>query len=242
MSTLCEYCRGMPFYLVTCPTATELREVRHAQRNGLPNFRDLHFGKSLTTSYEIEAQEANVSLGPIGRILRYDGPCELCHLFRDIINQRGARYMYNTPIPDNDDNILIEATFDRQYYAYISESMRDYGSSSPDGLRILRRLSLRVVYAKDTMVNGRELADGHLLAFYSKVLQACHPDDFSATINPQATMQIEHGVDSLRMLFRGRKRPALVDLDLLREWMRVCEADHDITCCPDEDLLINTNQ
>ena len=150
--------------------------------------------------------------------------------------------MYDAPIPDNDDNILIEATFDRQYYAFITESMRDYGSSSLDGLRILRRLSLRVHYAKDTMVNGREWPNAYPLSFYNKVLQACHPDDFLATKNPQAALQTEHEVDSLKMLFRGRKRPALIDPDLLREWMRVCEADHDITCYPDEDLSINTNQ
>lgn len=228
--------------MLTCPTAAELREVRHAQRNRLSTFRSLHFGKGLSTDFSNKAQEASVPLGPISRILRYDGPCELCHLFRNIINQRGARYMYNKLIPENDDNILIEATFDRQYYAYISESMRDYGSSSPDGLRILRRLSLRVIYAKDTTVNGRELTDWQTLAFYSKVLQPCHPDDFAATIHPRATVQTENEVNSSKMLFRGRKRPALIDPDLLREWMRICETDHDITCCPDEDLSINTSQ
>lgn len=100
MSTLCEYCREIPFSLLACPTAAELCEARHAQRNRLPTSRSLHFGKSLSTGSDNKAhdQEASVPLGPISRILRYDGQCELCHLFRNIINQRESLYLHGTPI------------------------------------------------------------------------------------------------------------------------------------------------
>ena len=239
MGNLCEYCRQIPFSTLRCPTAVEIREVRHAQRNRLPSFRSLHFRSSLTKGPDYKSTETSVPLGPIARILRYVGPCELCHLFGTIIKQRGTRYLYDRHMPEDDDNLWIEAAIDREYYAYISESIRDTGSSSPDGLTILRRLSLRVLYRKDTVVDGVLIENWKSLAFYNKVLQICHPDDFSPSSHPQAMIQAEHESISSRMLFRGRMRLVVVDLDLLRQGMRICETDHDITCCSDEEFSIN---
>jgi len=239
MSNLCDFCRQIPFYSLRSPTSAEIREVRHAQRNRLPSFRSLHFRSSHTKGPTTKSTESSIPLGPIARILHYVGPCELCHLFGTIIKQRGVRYLHDKPIPEDDDNILIEAAIDKEYYAYVSESIRDIGFSSPDGLTILRRLSLRVTYKKDTVVDGMLLENWKTLAFYNKVLQICHPDDFAPSNHPQAMIQTEHESNSPRMLFRGRMRPDVVDLDLLRQWMRICETDHNITCCPDEEFSIN---
>jgi len=104
-------------------------------------------------------------------------------------------------MPEDDDNLWIEAAIDKEYYAYISESTRDTGSSSPDGLTILRRLSLRVLYKKDTVVDGVLIENWKSLTFCNKVLQICHPDDFAPSSHPQAMIQAEHESISSRMLF-----------------------------------------
>lgn len=181
--------------------------------------------------------------GPVWRILRYDGPCQLCCLFRSIIERRGAKYFYGQSFPDNDDDIRFFVRIDREFYAWISESIQDYGGNSPEALRVLRRLSLDVRNSKGTTLNGRRLRAWYPLAVYRNVVQACHPDEFaSAGAYPPNTAAADQGINQPKMLFRGRKRPALVEPALLRRWMRICQADHDNTCDFEDNTWGNNSQ
>jgi hypothetical protein len=152
-----------------------------------------------------------VYLGLLSRIRQDSSTCDLCALFIHIISRQGG--VYNTDQTLNAENIFFRADPDLSYYGRISDARKPGGATW-----IPRRLSLTAHSAEDP---------DSVIAYFDHVLQACEietalsiPRENDNHIKkPERTMQ-----------FGGRRRRNLVDIELIKRWMRICEEEHSLSC------------
>lgn len=152
-----------------------------------------------------------VDLGSLGRIQRDSSHCRLCRIFNDVIQSQGAVYVHDKPIPtDNRAAFYV----DTKYYGFITVSPLDGEGTSTECYYYVRRLSLKGVL-KNAETGEEEFRHG--FAFFSNILQVYQPD---------ADLVPEHQ----KILFGGRIRPEIIDFDLLRQWITICDTQHEVTC------------
>ncbi|KAK0718675.1 hypothetical protein B0T26DRAFT_713904 [Lasiosphaeria miniovina] len=108
------------------------------------------------------------------------------------------------------------------------------GASGDLALLSVRRLALMVCVAADTEIDGVIWRPHDTLACYTNIVQPCHFDDFVQAPGPGSTTGPEEQRQP-RLLFSARKRPETVNIQLLLEWMNICQRDYDLSCSVEED-------
>lgn len=252
-SRLCEYCVQIPFACLAMPTASEIRKARAAIKEGktrpirLPYREELSTTTTSTTTsktdagaddFDVDRADRTVDLGTLGRI-RESGlhDCALCHLILGVVERQGRRYLNDWTIPENDENVHFRAG--TPHYGTIWETIT---GARQELFFIIQRLELSVHFMEDTDVDGTMIPAGYPLALYSAVAQACNLDgEFG--IGPAAAEK-KHGkgeeeedvaegwenIDDGRMLFCARKRPDVIDFDLVKSWINLCRTEHGNIC------------
>lgn len=233
---LCEYCVQIPFYCLAMPTASEIRKARAANKARkrrsirLP-YRDEDMALTAADKdFDADRPDRSVDLGTLGRIresARYD--CALCHLLLGVVERQGRRYLNDWTIPEDDDNVRFRAG--TPHYGTIWETIT---GAREELYFVIQRLELTVGFVDDTEVeDGTVIPGGYPLAVYSAVAQACHLDgEFGIGAGGKVKGEEE---EEERMLFCARKRPDVVDFDLVKSWIRLCQAEHGNICHADNE-------
>ena len=63
---------------------------------------------------------------------------------------------------------------------------------------------------------------------WTHAFQACNVGALSMAVDAQNRFEYPRPIDA--MVFGGRRRPLLLDLDWVKEWMRICKSDHAGAC------------
>ncbi len=144
------------------------------------------------------------SLGSLSRILSESQRCALCRLFGQIITRETGYSVSGVPSEQ------IQCRADTNYYAVFRNP------SDESKFYWLRRMSIlaRAEESKPTF-------DVHF------AFQAC--DAGAASLWSEGTgFDPDPKID--RMLFGGRKRPLLLNLQWVRRWLHICDESHGVTC------------
>ena len=122
--------------------------------------------------------------------------------------------MFNFDETLDDENVVFWADPDVSYYGNITDPRKD------DYTRfVIRRLSLTAHLIHDP---------GLSIACFDHVLQACSVGTVSSTSREFPFQDLGSG--TTRMLFGGRKRPQVVDIQWLQKWIDICENEHNLAC------------
>ena len=155
-----------------------------------------------------------VGLGTLSRIQMEAGECSLCALFYQIINRQRAVYRHDSAYKTLDSSdVHFVADPDLSYYAKIGDL-----NTANTGVFILRRLHLTA--HPITLLEN-------LIAYLGHVPQVCDVDTLTAPAKDQA-MQARWTPE--KMPFGGRKRPSILDLQLVHDWMEICANEHGRVC------------
>lgn len=231
---LCAYCAQIPFRCLAMPTASEIRKARAAVKAGhtsrpirLP-YRD-STSSAPPAGFDSDRVDRTVDLGTLGRIRESSRrECPLCHLLLGVMERQGRRYLNDWTIPEDDDNVRIRAG--TPHYGTIWETIT---GAREELYFIIQRLELSVHFVEDTEVEGGVvIPSGYPLALYSAVAQACNLDaefGFKEKTEKKGVEDWED-VDDGKMLFCARKRPDVVDFDLVKSWIKLCQEEHGDIC------------
>ncbi|KAI9766748.1 MAG: hypothetical protein M1839_004779 [Geoglossum umbratile] len=145
-------------------------------------------------------------LGNLSGIILRSSSCPLCHLIWEVLVRRGEYLPSGQTLADED----LQCYAETNYYGLFRnpEDESEY--------HWLRRLS--VIAATE----GEPLVDGEHFCF-----QPCDVGAGSVLVD-QSFQDPRTGVDM--MMFAGRKRPLLIDLDWVRRWTEICQAEHGDAC------------
>lgn len=241
---LCECCAQIPFACLAMPTASEIRKARAAVKAGKTRPIRLPYRETMATDgdvFDVNKVDKLVDLGTLGRI-RESGlrECALCHLLLGVVERQGRRYLNDWTIPEDDDNVHFMAG--TAHYGTIWETIT---GARQELYFIIQRLELTVHFMRDTDVQGTVIPAGYALAVYSAVAQACNLDGefgigtpLPAAKEEEKQDQGEEGwedVDDGKMLFCARKRPEVVDFDLVKSWIKLCQEEHRNICHTDNE-------
>lgn len=155
-----------------------------------------------------------VGLGTLSRIRKDSLNCPLCALFCHIVNRQGAVYWHRLAYETLDSsNIEFRADPDLSYYARIT--CLDSASRSSF---VFRRLNLtaHAITSPDNVV-----------AYFDNVLQVCEVGTLSAVVERSGK---QAPADTEKMPFGGRKRPLILDLKRVHDWMQICTNEHGPLC------------
>lgn len=248
---LCEYCAQIPFACLAMPTASEIRKARAAVKAGnsrryirLP-YRERSSATTTADDVERERADKTVDLGTLGRIREsalHD--CALCRLILGVVERQGRRYVNDWEIPEDDDNVHFKAG--TPHYGTIWETIT---GSREELYFVIQRLELAVHFMEDTEVEGVVIPSVYPVALYSAVAQACNLDEefgFDPSMMVKFKKEEEEGSDSdttqewedvedERMLFCARKRSDIIDFDLVKSWIRLCQEEHGNICHTDSE-------
>lgn len=211
------------------PTADEIRKARAAVKAGRRRPIRLPYRDVIVQDDTADQANALIDLGMLGRIRESSYECELCRLMIGAIDRQGAKFVNNLPIPEDDDNVHIVAGM--PHYGTIWESIT---GNRQHLYFTIQRLQLTVVFVNDTDILGTTIPGGNILALYSSIAQAVNLDeDFEVPTSSQSTLlgsKVEPVDDENRMLFCARKRADMIDFDLIRSWINLCQSEHDDIC------------
>lgn len=158
-----------------------------------------------------------VGLGTLSRIRKDSLKCPLCALFCHIVNRQGAVYWHRLAYETLDSSdIEFRADPDLSYYVRIIR----LGSASR-GSFVFRRLNL-TAHATTSPDN--------VVAYFDNVLQVCDVGTLSGAVERSETRAVGNAE---RMLFGGRKRPLMLDIKLVHDWMQICANEHGPLCIMD---------
>lgn len=237
------------------PTASEIRKARAAIKAGktrpirLPYREEISTTTTTTTAtgaaktddadFDRDRADQTIDLGTLGRI-RESGvhECALCHLILGVVERQGRRYLNDWTIPEDDDNVHFRAG--TPHYGTIWETIT---GARQELFFIIQRLELSVHFVEDTDVQGTVIPAGYPLALYSAVAQACNLDGefgIGSPLEEKKEAEEEEDVEDVakgwedvddgRMLFCARKRPDLIDFDLVQSWIKLCQEEHGNIC------------
>ncbi|KAK4186780.1 heterokaryon incompatibility protein-domain-containing protein [Podospora australis] len=214
MSDLCSYCAQIPFEILACPTTADVAWAQTERDQGRPFSNVLPRG-------DPGDNKPKTPLGSLSRIERDASRCGLCRLIQSVIRRQGAVWETNRPIPE-DDSVVFLATTDLSYYGVVTVSPLDIEGLNDDSCFVVRRLCIRAEWNGAT--TGYEEDGSHYaLAYFNYILQP---------FQPRAAELPERD----RMLFSGRRRPLVADMELVKRWMKICDEQHDVSCAEDDDM------
>lgn len=171
----------------------------------------LRQGKVPTDSLFFEERDAGeihktTSLGSLRRILSSAHKCDLCRLFGHILTRRAG---YPTSgLTSNNEEILCQA--ETNFYGLFrnpSDASKHYW---------LRRLSIIARPCEDDPAHGAHFA-----------FQACDAGAASTWIGETP---FDPGPDEDKMMFGGRKRSLLLNLQWVQNWLQICDMEHGSAC------------
>lgn len=211
---LCSHCKQINFDALRGPQAIEIERL--AADEAPPGHRHAQVkpGTSL----------GKVGLGTLSRIRKEARECPLCALFYRIINRQGAVYRHDSAHKTLDtSDIHFVADPDLSYYAKIGGL-----NTANTGVFIFRRLNLTA-----HPITSSE----NPIAYLDNVLQVCDVGTLTAPAKDPAmhARQIPE-----KMPFGGRKRPYILDLQLVHDWMDICADEHGRLCLLDSTQVDST--
>lgn len=227
----------------------------------LPYREQLGAGDKVDAASHVDVDRP-VDLGTLGRVREsagsrrhpQQGGCALCRLFLGVVERQGQRYVNDWPIPEDDDNVHLRAG--TAHYGTVWETLT---GARRELYYITQRLELAVHFVRDTEVRGTLIPADYPLALYSAVAQACNVDDGEFGIGGTTTRrpageeeelgqqdgdggceeedvaQEWEEIDDGRMLFCARKRPDVLDFNLVKSWIRLCQEEHRNICHTDDE-------
>lgn len=200
---LCQYCAQIPFRSLECPTSEDVLNMAMLRKK---QWRpSMHSLLPYTGGEPEEIPSILSPLGSLARIKSSSASCRLCNFFLKIIYRRWPWGVLR-------DDLILTALCN-EYYGVVTASEADCEGRHNDSYFILRRLSLRTDSEQPPS------------AYIPHVAQACNATDVFLNDAQGAP------TTSRRMLFAGRKRDRFIDINLLQQWIKICESDlHEETC------------
>lgn len=217
--TLCEKCRQIEFSALSTPTLADVYRARKDISRGVPLF--LPQG---TWRGPGEPPQVNkVNLGSLERI-EHDSTlgCKLCAVILDVVHRQGGFIAPGVALPRGDE---VHFWADPSaYYGCITDSFEDIEWSSNNAYFVLKRL----------LVTATRTDTEETVAYFNSIVQPCNV----GTSRPSAKGAQVNGENG--RLFLGRMRPVVLDMNLPRQWIELCESTHGVSCYGRGDKSLKT--
>ncbi|ROW06748.1 hypothetical protein VMCG_03960 [Cytospora schulzeri] len=139
MANLCDYCKQIPFFELSSPTASNEFRAHQAAKWDIDWY----------------SPPVTIGLGTLRRLHQDKEHCRLCGLFCHVIQQRGyVQGTDNTLLSGDDENLNVDAHID--VFAFVTDSISNSSKDDffGDYSRAMWRLSLEVKLERD---NDRDL-------------------------------------------------------------------------------------
>ncbi len=205
---LCSHCKQINFDALRGPPAIDIERLATGRAS---DYWTGHRHAQVIPGTNLD----KVELGTLIRIRKDASDCPLCALFYQIINRQGAVYWHDSAYETLDStDIQFRADPDLSYYAKIGGL-----NTASTEVFIFRRLALTAHAAR---------SPDNAIAYLDNVLQVC---DVGALSVPGPEAQADHIARG--MPFGGRKRPPILDLQLVHNWMQFCANEHGQLCLMD---------
>lgn len=203
---LCSRCKQINFDALRGPPATDIERLATGRASD-------HWTAQVIPGTNLD----KVELGTLIRIRKDAADCPLCALFYQIINRQGAVYWYDSAYETLDStDIQFRADFDLSYYAKIGGL-----NTASTEVFVFRRLCLTAHAPR---------SPNYAIAYFDHVLQVC---DVGALSVPARDPETQADHIARGMPFGGRKRPPILDLQLVHNWMQFCADEHGQLCLLD---------
>lgn len=216
---LCEKCRQIEFSALSSPTLADVNRARKdTSREGAL------FLPQGTWRGPGEPPKVNkVNLGSLERIEHSSFlGCKLCAAILDAVRRQAGFTAPGVSLPRGDE---VHFWADPQdYYGYITDSPEDIESSSSNAYFILKRL----------LVTATTTDTEETVAYFNSIFQPCNVG--TSRLSPKGA-QLNGENDRL---FLGRMRPVVLDVDLPRQWIELCESTHGASCYGRGDKSLKT--
>lgn len=214
---LCEKCSQIEFSALSTPTLADVYRARKDRRGPL-------FLPKGTWRGPGEPPKVNkVNLGSLERIEHSSAlGCRLCAIFLEVVRRQGGFVAPGVALPRGDEvHFWADPS---SYYGYITDSLEDIDSSSRDCYCVLKRL----------LVTATRTDTEETVAYFNCIVQPCNV----GASRPQAQGDQIQGEND--RLFFGRMRPVVLDINLPRQWIELCETMHGASCYGRGDKSLKT--
>ena len=146
------------------------------------------------------------NLGNLSGVVRRSSSCRLCHLIWEVLARRGGYRPSGLTLTGEDLQCYAETNFYGLFRNPHDEAEHYF----------LRRLSVIARAGEEHAVDGEHFC-----------FQPCDVGAGSILVD-QSFRDPRPNVDM--MMFAGRKRPLLIDLDWVRRWIDICQDEHGDVC------------
>lgn len=216
---LCEKCRQIEFSALSTPTLADIDRARKDTRREIP----LYLPQGTWRGPGEPPKVDKVNLGSLERIEHSSSlGCKLCAVILDAVRRQGGFTAPGVSLPRGDEvHFWADPS---KIYGYITDSLEDIESSSSNAYFMLRRL----------LITATTTDTEETLAYFDGIVQPC---DVGASRPSAKGAQLN--VESKR-LFLGRIRPVVLDMNLLRQWIELCESTHGASCYGRGDKSLKT--
>ncbi|KAK3500481.1 heterokaryon incompatibility protein-domain-containing protein [Neurospora crassa] len=231
---LCSFCSQIDFSLLRYPTTTDLRSLN----DGNPASQDL----SPFKRNPYARVEPTWSLGLLSRIHKSSASCDLCHALCTVLDQQPQVRATLTEMGVQDPLVLGTLALCGRFSAPDGTSWFEHDDTH-GGLKerdcfFLRRLGLLFRPAdKDEDVNEPGVPQ-KIESWYSTM-------DIFQTMNTaisRGSAEDKKGVlmgdeeNPETVWFAGRKRPEMIDIGLIKQWLNECLENHKDVCGISEEV------
>ncbi|KAK1776415.1 heterokaryon incompatibility protein-domain-containing protein [Copromyces sp. CBS 386.78] len=234
---LCSFCSLIDFSLLRYPTTTDLRSLN----DGNPAPQDL----SPFKRNPYARSEPTWSLGLLSRIHKSSTSCGLCHAIRTVIDQQPHVRAHFADMGVQDPLVLGTVALCGRLSAPERTSWLEhddkYGGLKERDCFFLRRLGLLFRPAdKDEDVNEPGMAK-KIESWFSMVesfqtMNTAIPRAFGDRGEDRKAVLMGDEENPETVWFAGRKRPEMIDISLIKQWLEECLKKHRDVCGISEEV------
>lgn len=206
---LCEKCRQIEFSALSTPTLADVNRARNDTSREIPLFLPQATWRGPGEPPKVE----RVNLGSLERIEHSSSlGCKLCAVILDAVRRQGGFTTQGVSLPRGDEvHFWADPS---EIYGFITDSLEDIESSWSNAYCMLKRL----------LVTATTTDTEKTVAYFDSIVQPC---DVGASRPPPKGAQLN---GESNRLFLGRMRPMVLDVNLPRQWIELCESSHGASC------------
>ena len=234
---LCSFCSAIDFSLLRYPTTTDLQSLN----SGNPAPQDL----SPFRHNPYAKVEPTWNLGLLSRIQKSASSCTLCHAICTLLDQQSHVRTTFADMGVQDPLVMGTMALCGRLSAPEGTSWLEhddkYGGLKERDCFFLRRLGLLFRPAdKDEDVNEPGLIK-KIESWFSMVegfqtMNTAIPSGYGDRAEDKKTVLMGDEENPETVWFAGRKRPEMIDLDLIKQWLGECLENHKDVCGISEEV------